>query len=731
MSGQLETQVERFSRNEDRINKWVNDEQGYITENGQHVDSLPALLMDVKKNSGKFSFKTLADFNSKKSELPLNCVVTILEPGANYGDNDWDGVTLTPSPFDPIRQSVTQSSTNLNDKLSTLLRLERVNPNIMSLANIEIGKCLSLDGTATVNHADWSVSDFLPVIPGDVIQFKLHGNNTSPNIVFYKEDKTVHTVGYTGTTVRGGQVGLQYTVPEGSRYFRFAYRTSYLSQSFVKLLYTKKPDSYTKIKYILDVLLEQTNLLTGVEFTLNTYIRNNVLITASSWKVSDFIPVDEHQTYTSNINGTSSGSLPETMDLGVHFYDANKNLLAIGKQLLPNFEFNTPAECKFIRINMLSANVQNPNPYLVRGDFYAVGRLQGFVTDIMRQLGVLKKFNVFDVYSVIVGSYINATGTSANSGNWSRTVFIPVNPSDTLDYSCYASSSVSIISEYNENQEYIGSPVIGSGSPGFSQGEYTVPEGVSFIVLSYYNQNPAEFLLTTYSGDSGGGSGGTPSTQSRYTGKVWLTMGTSIVDSLSTSYTYPKWVREHYNMTHYEHAISGSRARSSLSRSPSNLDSRILSSDIITIDHGTNDYKIETPLGAITDEPTLASLLKDPLYRSNDNKDGTFYGDLKGVIEYIYSIKASARIMLVTPIKRTQTAATGTHINSLGHTLEDYSNAVKEIAKYYSLPLLDNFNESGFNIKTIPNWTADGLHPTEWAQKNIMANRVIGFFESQ
>ena len=52
-----------------------------------------------------------------------------------------------------------------------------------------------------------------------------------------------------------------------------------------------------------------------------------------------------------------------------------------------------------------------------------------------------------------------------------------------------------------------------------------------------------------------------------------------------------------------------------------------------------------------------------------------------------------------------------TGANSLGLYLEDYVEAIRDIADAYSLPIIDLYSECGFNTLNIASeYTLDGLH---------------------
>ena len=51
--------------------------------------------------------------------------------------------------------------------------------------------------------------------------------------------------------------------------------------------------------------------------------------------------------------------------------------------------------------------------------------------------------------------------------------------------------------------------------------------------------------------------------------------------------------------------------------------------------------------------------------------------------------------------------------------LIDYIEVAKEIASFYSLPIVDLYNHSGFNTWTNDDFLSDGLHPTWEGHKRI------------
>ncbi|MBB6446853.1 SGNH/GDSL hydrolase family protein [Bacillus benzoevorans] len=122
--------------------------------------------------------------------------------------------------------------------------------------------------------------------------------------------------------------------------------------------------------------------------------------------------------------------------------------------------------------------------------------------------------------------------------------------------------------------------------------------------------------------------------------------------------------------------------------------------NLITLFGGTNDFGHNSLLGTIAD----------------DQNTPTFYGELKMVTEKIIAAKEKdAVIVFLTPLKRGvfDTEPLYTEPNASGNTLEDYVNAIREVAELYGIPLIDLYEKSGFNEETFAKWTVDNLHPND------------------
>lgn len=123
--------------------------------------------------------------------------------------------------------------------------------------------------------------------------------------------------------------------------------------------------------------------------------------------------------------------------------------------------------------------------------------------------------------------------------------------------------------------------------------------------------------------------------------------------------------------------------------------------DLCTIACGTNDFKLNVPLGSL-------GQIGDTTFDTS-----TFYGAYRKAVEYILSSKPTIRLVLMTPLQRDNDGYDVNYTNSAGAKLSDYASAVKHIGEMYALPVCDMYSDSGFTKKTLSTYTMDGLHPND------------------
>ena len=128
--------------------------------------------------------------------------------------------------------------------------------------------------------------------------------------------------------------------------------------------------------------------------------------------------------------------------------------------------------------------------------------------------------------------------------------------------------------------------------------------------------------------------------------------------------------------------------------------------DTIIVIGGTNDVHLETPLGGI-----------DELKKSIDTKNKeTFYGAYSFLVEALLTWKPTLQIILCTTPQ-------GFYDNIHPVKYSEVSQAIREIASHYSLPLADIFAECGINKINLATYSDDLIHYNE--KGNARVSSVI------
>ena len=124
--------------------------------------------------------------------------------------------------------------------------------------------------------------------------------------------------------------------------------------------------------------------------------------------------------------------------------------------------------------------------------------------------------------------------------------------------------------------------------------------------------------------------------------------------------------------------------------------------DLVVVFGGTNDFGHgDAPIG----EPS-------------DRTPDTFYGACHYLMSSLLGKYPLARIVIMTPLHRTSENCR----KADGSILYDYVRIIREVAEYYSLPVLDLWSVSGIQpcvekIREI--YCPDGLHPNDNGHKRI------------
>ena len=134
--------------------------------------------------------------------------------------------------------------------------------------------------------------------------------------------------------------------------------------------------------------------------------------------------------------------------------------------------------------------------------------------------------------------------------------------------------------------------------------------------------------------------------------------------------------------------------------------------DLVVVFGGTNDYGHgDAPIGTPED--------RDP---------STFYGGCHFLMKGLIEKYPEATIVIMTPIHR---AVEERVRGEETLRLKNYVEIIKEVAEYYSLPVMDLWAISGIQPKVNvirEKYCPDGLHPND-AGHVLMAERIGNFLE--
>jgi lysophospholipase L1-like esterase len=113
----------------------------------------------------------------------------------------------------------------------------------------------------------------------------------------------------------------------------------------------------------------------------------------------------------------------------------------------------------------------------------------------------------------------------------------------------------------------------------------------------------------------------------------------------------------------------------------------IQKADVYSIFLGTNDWWGSKPLGEFSDY-------------ENNTGNGTVHGSFRIIVNKIKSLNAKAKIIFITPMQRVdfvyinnfKNNAYGSYRDKKGQDLETFANAVKDIARFEHMPVVDLYH---------------------------------------
>ncbi|MEB4856079.1 SGNH/GDSL hydrolase family protein [Priestia megaterium] len=477
-------------------------------------------------------------------------------------------------------------------------------------------------------------------------------------------------------------------------------------------------------------LFDKSAVTTGYSINYST----GATLSATGLNASDFIPVLPQTTYTRSFKHS------------IAYYDANKVFIS-GLQSTSASNKNTlatPANCYFVRFTVDDASLNTmqfelgseSTSYIdysgklestveIEGKSISIGSLPAdrmdFVTKSSGQ-------NLFDKSKVTaeVGVVYN-TGATIPLTGYSTSDYIPVSPEKW-----YFRSYVHSICYYDANKVFISGEQSSTASNPFF-----TPSNCAFVRVTVINtsldtmqlkkgvkQTNYEPYTVKYSLNENTINRSTWGLENVWKDKKFVWNGDSIPEGWTptTGYEkilpYPIRVASYFDAKLDNKSIGGSviavKESDPTTRNPivTRFQDMPNDADLVVIAGITNDWNYTwTPIGTMTDRTNF-----------------TLYGALHNLILGLIEKYPAKPILFMSPIKRDTDP---NKVNGNGKTLKEYVDILKEVCRFYGVPVLDMFSECTINPSIpshVTNYIPDGTHPNN-AGHEIMTRRVVGYLK--
>ena len=205
-------------------------------------------------------------------------------------------------------------------------------------------------------------------------------------------------------------------------------------------------------------------------------------------------------------------------------------------------------------------------------------------------------------------------------------------------------------------------------------------------------------------------------------------LGDSITEGAGTSShdkMFTMFIEREYGAICQNYGIGGTRIARQKTPTEEKWDRDFISrvpemdndADIVVVFGGTNDFGHgDAPLGTMSDRTPY-----------------TFYGALHCLYTALTEKYPDVPVVILTPLHRlNEDSPKGDNKPEPVGTLKEYVNIIREVAEYYSFPVLDLYKESGLQPK-VPviqqKYIPDGLHPNDDGNA-ILAHKIARFLET-
>ena len=192
--------------------------------------------------------------------------------------------------------------------------------------------------------------------------------------------------------------------------------------------------------------------------------------------------------------------------------------------------------------------------------------------------------------------------------------------------------------------------------------------------------------------------------ESQWNGRRVAFLGDSITDARQIAQTnniYWNFLRDILGIEPYVYGISGHRMNQIIGQGERLMAQHGQNVDAILVFIGTNDYNGNIPLGewySYSDQKTIDDGPVEVVrrHRELNYDDSTFRGRANTTVRWLKTNYPDKQIIFLTPIHRGYAKFNDKNIqpeesfaNACGHFIDEYVQAVKEIANVWAVPVID------------------------------------------
>ncbi|SBW89906.1 SGNH/GDSL hydrolase family protein [Klebsiella pneumoniae] len=605
-------------------------------------------------------------------------------------------------PFSAKRTALEQAI-DISSRSNALVR------NLFDKNRANDGYALSTNGSLTAN-ASYFVTDYIPVLPGESYIL----SSGTQVLCFYDPDLSKTS----NITVAAATA---FTVPTGSYYLRFQGTPLSGKESLMVVRGTSLPSSYVGFGAL--TTAEATAITQSISwgiadgtlaavrnmFNKDVALDNYALSTtgapyaAAGYFVTPFIPVKPNTQY---IASRASGV--------VVYFDINKTKIS-NTTFAASTAFTTPEWAVYVRFQVFGLADKNtlmliegaalPTSYLSFGSPTA-SYVDTKALTVARSVALSLQKVAVNLYNSELAQIDRGvsyqTGGLTSSPGYFATPMIMVTPGDSF-VSTYGSGGGAF---YKADGTFLsGFQNLVANTP------YAVPDNAYFVRFQVYNLTRLNSLMVSpgQTVPAGYVPFGGQGQELPWQGKGIGFLGDSITNT--GNYIAPLLSRTGMRQI-ANYGVPGQGVRTMAN----SLDATTIADmDFISILGGTNDYGGNRRLGTIADARA----------DYDDTTVKSFYYDVFFVLNKIYTLKPTVRVMFSTPMKRGAFESQPVYpaANSAGFTLPQYVQAIREVCALFSVPVCDLFAESGINLYNLSLYTGDNLHPNA-AGGELIARRM-------